>query len=223
MTSTCRRPGFVAVAASMALLAASPAGAQINKCIDKSGRTTYQQQACPESQKALPLAISVDNGGARDTDAMSANWERAVREKRVETGMPRAYVIRALGNPREMRGARTDENAVEVWVYRRGDLDAKVGFRKGVVSFYNDAGQGGAPPPTSDVPMVRAALSPGMECGRLPQSLGKTEAVAEAYDPAIAQLVTRMTWGPTTAEPERTVVTCIKGAITQIDRTPANP
>ena len=50
----------------------------------------------------------------------------------------RAYVVRAYGTPQEMRPGRPRENASEVWLYKRSDLELAVGFAKGVVAWTNE-------------------------------------------------------------------------------------
>ena len=60
-----RRPP--AAVALMATFVAAPALGQVFKCVDASGRVTYQQTPCPSAQRGGPLDLFLDNGSGRDS------------------------------------------------------------------------------------------------------------------------------------------------------------
>ena len=159
------------------------------------------------------VAERVRQLGAPAPGSMQEYLKRA-RLKEVTVGMTRVLVVQAWGSPQEMRPGRAGEEAGEVWVYRRADLDARVGFRDGTVAWLNlgpeDGGQAAGTP--------RQALAPGRSCATLEADLGPAEAVEEEFDAGVGRQVTRYRWGPTTADHERTFVVCDQGAIASVRR-----
>jgi hypothetical protein len=193
--------------------------AQVYKCVDRAGRTTYQQQPCPDAQKGGRMALSVDNGSTRQDGAAAADLEAQAAGKKILPGMTRALVVKAHGTPQEMRTGEAGENATEVWVYRKRDLNARVGFRGGFVAWVNDSAAGtDATPEVAAGATPRQALARGMPCEPLQRQLGNATSVEEDYDPALARTVVRMIWPPTEMEQERLIVTCDGGAVARIDR-----
>jgi len=222
MSRACRLVGGVC-AYAVALAIPGLALAQVYKCVDRAGRTTYQQQPCPDTQKGGRLSLSIDNGSTRQDEDATEAWDAAVKQKRVLAGMPRAFVIRAFGSPQTMRPGNADESATEVWVYKRGDLETRVGFRGGVVAWSNDVDPAGVAPPDPSFVSARKALTTGMSCAPLESALGSAESTLEEFDSMLLRTVVRVAWAPTVAEPERTVVTCDSGVVARIDRTPMQP
>ena len=165
------------------------------------------------------MSLSVDNGGTRQDGAAAADLEALAAGKKILPGMTRALVVKAHGTPQEMRSGQAGEDAAEVWVYRKPDLNARVGFRAGLVAWVNDSAAG-----TDGVPEVatgataRQSVARGMPCEPLQRQLGNAASVEEDYDPAIARTVVRMIWSPTEMEQERLIVTCDGGAVARIDR-----
>ena len=210
---TCRHGASGVLLAALAVLAAPAAHAQVYKCVDRAGRTTYQQQPCPDAQKGGRVELYLAAPPAKGDD--DAELAQRARLKEVTVGMTRVLVVQAWGSPQEMRPGRAGEEAGEVWVYRRSDLEARVGFRDGTVAWLNlgpdDAGQAVAATP-------RQALSPGRPCATLEADLGPAEAVEEEFDAGVGRQVTRYRWGPTTADNERTFVVCDQGAIASVRR-----
>jgi hypothetical protein len=211
-------------AALIALACPAVVDAQVYKCVDRAGRTTYQQQPCPEAQKGGRLSLSVDSGSMQQRgDATPADLDPQARLKKIVPGMTRAAVAQAHGAPQEMRPGRPGENAPEVWIYRRTDLAGRIGFREGVVAWVSDDVQADGTVNTGAVGTPRQALAVGTPCAAAEGSLGAAETLEEDYDSASARKVLRMIWPPTTADPERTVVTCDGGVIARVDRTPMTP
>ena len=211
-------------AALVALACPAVADAQVYKCVDRAGRTTYQQQPCPEAQTGGRLSLPVDNGSTQQRgERAPADLDPQARLKKIVPGMTRAVVAQAHGTPQEMRPGRPGENAAEVWIYRRTDLAARVGFREGVVAWVSDDVQADGSVNTGAGATPRQALAVGTPCAAAEGSVGAAETLEEDYDSASARKVLRMIWPPTTADPERTVVTCDGGVIARVDRTPVTP
>ncbi|MFO1314622.1 MAG: DUF4124 domain-containing protein [Burkholderiales bacterium] len=204
--------------ATIVALAATVAGAdaQVYKCVDRAGRTTYQQQPCPDAQKGGRVDLYLGAPPARGDDDTAELAVRA-RQRQVAVGMTRAMVMQAYGSPQEMRPGRAGEDASEVWVYRRTDLDARVGFRGGVVAWVSggEEAQG-----TAAAATPRQRLAPGQPCATLEADLGPAEAVEEEFDATVGRQVVRYRWSPTTADDERTFVVCDQGAVASVKRMP---
>lgn len=206
---------------AVALLAlALPATAQVYKCVDKAGRTTYQQQPCPEAQKGSRMDLPLNNGSVQDnTD--DAEWSARAKRKEVIVGMPRAYVVQAYGTPQEMRPGRADEKAIEVWRYRRSDLNLALGFNKGLVAWTNIDPSDAPPAPPDAEPSVRQNFFVSRKCADLATEAGAPASVYEELDEAMARRVTRQVWESAPGDRERTVVTCVDGIVARVDRTPS--
>ena len=129
-------------------------------------------------------------------------------------------VAKNFGTPQDMRPGQVGEDATEVWVYRKPDLNVRVGFRGGLVVWLNENAASAAPGTAPDA-SARQMVAPGMACAPLPSQLGNATSQEEEYDAALERNVLRMVWPPTDADPERMVVTCDGGVIVRIDRAPA--
>ena len=120
-----------AIIAALAL--AAPVDAQVYKCVDKSGHTTYQQSPCAGGQQGgtveLKESVSIRPGGSE------AMWSAAAREQRVIVGMPKPFVTEALGSPGEIRAPRPGESGTEVWVYAKGGQTTRVAFVNNAVAW----------------------------------------------------------------------------------------
>lgn len=214
---TAHRTPQAAVLAALAVLVASAADAQVYKCVDRAGRTTYQQQPCPESQKGGRVELHVGAAPARNDD--DAELATRARLKEVGVGMTRALVVQAWGPPQEMRPPRAGEDAAEVWAYRRTDLEARVGFRNGAVAWIHHGPQDGAAASGVDA-SARSGLAPGRACATLEADLGPAAAIEEDFDPAVGRRVLTYRWAPTTAENETTFVVCDQGTVASVRRAP---
>lgn len=113
-------------------LAAPPAHAQIFKCVDRAGHTTYQQSPCAGGQGGGPLELAepvvVGRPGPPSSEQAEAVWHAAAREGRPVVGMPKPFVTQGMGSPAEIRAPRGGEVGSEVWVYPKGGQVTRVGF-----------------------------------------------------------------------------------------------
>lgn len=117
-----------------------PAGvaAQVYKCVDRSGHTTYQQAPCPDGKGGTPLELPepvVTRPGALPSDRAESLWNAASREGRAVVGMPKPFVTQALGTPAEIRGPRAGEVGSEVWVYPKSGQVTRIGFQDNAVAW----------------------------------------------------------------------------------------
>jgi len=201
-------------AVSIALAVTAIADAQVFKCVDKSGRVTYQSQPCPDAPKQERLDINL---GSRPgvADVGADPWAEQVGKKVVVSGMPRATVMRALGSPTQMRAGTAVEDAAEVWVYRRPDMQRRIGFRSGVVSWIKD---GDEEPAGAPVRMSRKAVVRGMQCGSLTESLGPADSILTEPDAELGKPVMRYTFPSMPPENETTIVFCDDGVVARVDR-----
>lgn len=206
--------------AAMALLAvALPATAQVYKCADKAGRITYQQQPCPVSQKGARMDLQLNNGTVQDGGA-DGDWAARAARKEVVVGMPRAFVVKAQGTPQEMRPGRPQENAAEVWRYRRKDFDLGVGFNKGVVAWIKDNPSDAPAAAPDPEPSRRQNFHVTRKCADIAAEAGAPASVYEEMDEGMARRVMRHVWEPEPGDRERTIVTCVDGAIARVERIP---
>ena len=148
-----------ATAVIVALVLAAPAVAQVYKCVDKSGHTTYQQAPCTGGQHGgtVKLEESVTNrpGGSE------AVWSAAAREQRVVVGMPKHFVTEALGSPAEIRAPRSGESGSEVWVYSKAGQTTRLGFLNNAIAWMR--GDSAAPEARAPAPSAAAGGSPGSD------------------------------------------------------------
>ena len=197
---------------------ALPATAQVFKCVDKAGRTTYQQQPCPGAQKGSRMDLPLNNGSVQDDN--DGDWSAKASRKEVGVGMPRAFVVQAYGTPQEMRAGRAQENAAEIWRYRRKDLDLALGFNKGVVAWVNDLPSDAPQAPPDPEPSRRKYFYPDRKCAELNAEAGTPASVYEELDEAMARRVMRHVWESEPGDRERTIVTCVDGKVARVERLP---
>jgi len=215
---------------TLALMLALPAiaGAQVYKCVDPSGHTTYQQTPCPPSAKGGRVELFVDNGASRESADDEAAWESAAREKNVMVGMPRRYVRVALGAPRNMRPGKADENAAEVWSYPQDMRTLRLGFRNGAVAWMRHdeaeaSGEAALDDEATQRVLRRRSVGEGQDCSQIAELLGRPDATDEAGGSAASAnaptAVTRYTWEPAAGDPfVRTIITCSGGRVTYVER-----
>ena len=143
----------------VAIALASPAAAQVYKCVDKSGHTTYQQSPCGGGQQGgtVELKESVTNRPS----GSEAIWSTAAREQRIVVGMPKPFVTEALGSPGEIRAPRSGESGTEVWVYAKAGQTMRVGFVNNAISWMRSDST--APEPRSSVSPAASGVSPAAE------------------------------------------------------------
>ncbi|MEP7329728.1 MAG: DUF4124 domain-containing protein [Betaproteobacteria bacterium] len=199
---------------------ALPVTAQVFKCVDKAGRTTYQQQPCPDANKSSRMDLPINNGSGMN-DAADNDWSAMAKRKEVAIGMPRAFVVQAHGTPQEMRPGRADENAIEVWRYRRPDLDLALGFNKGLVAWTNNNFSDAPAVALEPEPSVRKNFYVARKCADLVAEAGAPTAINEELDEAMARKVMRHVWESAPGDRERTMVTCVDGVVMRVERIPA--
>jgi len=134
------------VAAAVAAVLAGTLEAQVFKCVDVEGRTTYQQAPCAKDVKGLRVELDPDNGRTQDPAALEAQWAVAVKAGQVMAGMPKRRVRDAYGVPAEVRAGTTAERVTEVWIYRNPGGVRRIGFLDGRVSWERGDDASSAPP-----------------------------------------------------------------------------
>jgi len=211
-----------ALVAALVLVSAGPATAQIFKCTDASGHTTYQQTACPPNATGGRIESDDDAGASRESDPIEAAWEAAAREKNVKVGMPRRYVRIALGPPREARPGRVNESASEVWSYQQGAQTLRIGFRNDAVTWtrYDAAAASSNPVPDDDATqrvLRRRNVSDGQACDAVVAALGPPQEIERRQSDVL-----RYVWEPVSGDPyARTIVTCTSGHVSSVERVTA--
>lgn len=182
MPKSCGAGNLIVNAAPLmlTLMLAAPAFAQVYKCVDPGGHTTYQQSPCAGAQQGgtvkLEESVSIRPGGGE------ALWSAAAREQRVVVGMPKPFVTEALGTPAEIRAPRSGESGTEVWVYAKGGQTTRLGFVNNAVTWMRSdsaAAETRSQGPTAASPAgadresrVRDALSVGKTCTAALQDAG---------------------------------------------------
>ena len=116
----------------------------INKCTDKTGKVTYQEHACSNSDassqavKASPSMSVGDEaaGQARLAKIKSDNAKfDAMIDGKVMTGMSESQVQSSWGRPTKINRSVGSYGVHEQWVYDRGRNGAQyIYFENGVVS-----------------------------------------------------------------------------------------
>jgi hypothetical protein len=125
----------------------APAHAQVYKCIEPGGTTTYQQVPCRAGQKGGSLEIRTDNGSSNAGAAVEAEWASAVERRAPRKGMPQRLVEQALGQPQETRSPRPGERASVVWIYGRPEGMLHIAFLDGrVAAMHVESAQSTEPP-----------------------------------------------------------------------------
>lgn len=164
---------------------AMPAAAQVYKCVDKTGHTTYQEAPCGGGTQGstvdLKEPLSVRPAG---NEAM---WSAAAREQRALVGMPKTFVTAALGTPAEIRAPRSGETGSEVWVYAKRGQPMRIGFANNAVAWMRDdaapdqrtvlpaSGASAASGNASREARVRDALVVGKTCTAALQDAGRAD------------------------------------------------
>lgn len=209
----------VALGVGVVLGAMAAAQAQIYKCVDGAGRTTYQKSACGDAQKGGRVELMLGNGSSQPPEGdLEQQWGERAKRKEVHAGMPRAYVVRAHGTPQEMRPGRPRENASEVWLYKRSDLELAVGFVKGVVAWTSEPAKLDVEP--DPMPSRRQLATVGRACGELAPEMGEPDSVSNALDDQSGRTVELRQWQPAPGDRETTTVTCLDGRVLRVERQP---
>ena len=207
----------IALAAMLVL----PAHAQVFKCVDKSGHTTYQQSPCGGGQQGgtveLKESVSIRPSGSE------AMWSAAARENRVIVGMPKPFVTEALGAPGEIRAPRSGEPGAEVWVYAKAGQITRLGFVNNAVAWIRSdaaAAEGrpaGSPAAPDREARIRDALAVGKTCTAALQDAGPPD----REEPLSGGTVTgaRYVYQFNAANPNAfAAFVCLNGRVTSVER-----
>lgn len=203
--------------AALLVACAAPmlAHGQVFKCVDTKGRVSYQSTPCPDAPTERKLDINLgprnDAGGAAAPDP----WAEQVAKKVVVNGMPRATVARAVGSPTVMRAGTPADDAAEVWIYRRGEAERRIGFRNGVVAWVQE-GMGDLTPPP--VRVSRREIVRGRSCGDLLRDLGPADTIVSVEDAELARPLMRYVFPSSPPDNETTTVFCDDGVVARVDR-----
>ena len=155
---------------------ASPATADIYKCMDRAGNITYQNEKCPAGGKAERVDI-FDNSWTADRAEKEAQWQRNAAERRVAAGMPASWVREGLGDPAEIKETMTG-GATEQWTYNLSDRSMQIGMLRDRVLWFRET-PGAAPatrsPPLPVVAPAMPAATPSAAAapGLLPPAASK--------------------------------------------------
>ncbi|MCC6377549.1 MAG: DUF4124 domain-containing protein [Burkholderiales bacterium] len=170
---------------ALLLAAVEPSRAEVFKCVDGHGRTTYQQAPCAQGAKGSRVDITADNGVAADDPALVAKWTAAAKAGQILPGMPQRYVQAALGPPYETRAGLPGERAGEVWHYRGSGGLRSIGFVDRRLAWERTedapvaetpAGPGGATPGIpGDAANARQSIEPGQDCQAAVSAAGSPE------------------------------------------------
>ncbi|HSV17183.1 MAG TPA: DUF4124 domain-containing protein [Casimicrobiaceae bacterium] len=154
---------------------ALPATAQVFKCVDGSGRVTYQQTACSPAQNGKQLDLVLDNGSGKDAPEVEARWKGAADQHDVLVGMPKRWVQQSLGAPTEVRPGSAGEGASEIWTYQRPTATMRVGFVANVVVWNKSqpaAAETNAIASTEGVDAARGRVAADRMCDEVIAELG---------------------------------------------------
>jgi hypothetical protein len=215
----------VACAIVLATYAAG-AGAQVYKCVDGRGQVTYQQEPCVGGTSGGPVqlndALKVRPAGDETL------WSAAAREGKPLVGMPKPFVIAAVGEPREIRAPKSGEGGTEVWIYAKGGQVTRIGFAgAGVVAWIrSDAAAADAPAagpamarPADRATRVREALVVGKPCAAVLAEAGPADREEPLTVGGVAGSGTRSiyTFDPANANAYAAFV-CVGGRVTAVER-----
>lgn len=126
----------LAFALALGLAFTSVASAQVYKCVDGAGRTTYQQTPCPVTQKGSRVELKSDNGSTREVAEEEPDWSVAARTGELSAGMSKRWVQQALGPPLECRPGQADEKASEVCLFETVKGRLRTGLNNGAVVWW---------------------------------------------------------------------------------------
>lgn len=202
-------------------LAAAPAAAQIYKCVDRSGHTTYQQSPCTRGQQGgeveLKEPLETRPGGNE------ALWSAAAREHRVVVGMPKPFVTEALGAPSEIRAPRAGESGSEVWVFVKPAGTTRYGFVNNAVAWIRadqpepPRSAAGVEKPIDRETRVRNALNVGKTCAAALQDAGPPDREEPLAAGALTGTRYVYAFDPANANAFAAFV-CLNGRVTSVER-----
>jgi len=228
MHALVRRACGTAALTALVFGACGVAAQSVVKCVDGDGNVTYQNSPCDKGQAGRPMEMP-----KAETREDTAAWETAAREARVVRGMPKRWVLRARGNPAEIRPGGAREEASEVWRYPgRDGASLLVGFAGPNVAWVRDdarpAATASAPTaagaPASGTPIIgaqnRRFVIAGRYCDHVFAEIGPADrdsaVPAGADTPAGKRYVYEPAPGDTSM---RTVFSCVDGRVADVERT----
>lgn len=211
----------VAAAALAALSMASLVDAQVYKCVDKSGHTTYQQSPCTGG--AQGGTVELNDAVTARPGATEPPWPAVAREGRVIAGMPKTYVTEALGAPASIRAPRTGEVGSEVWVYTKPGQTMRIGFQNNAVAWVRSdsapppPGAAAAAPAIDRETRVRDALTVGKTCTAALADAGAPDRDEPLYAGTTTGTRYVYTFDASNAQAYAAFV-CINGRVTSVER-----
>lgn len=225
-----------AILAVLVALGAAPLHAQVYKCLDAQGRTTYQQAPCGKDEKGSRVEITPDNGMAGDAPDLEAKWAAAARQGQVQAGMPKRYVQIAWGVPAEVRSGTAADRASEVWIYRNPGGLRRIGFLDGRVVWERGDDASSEPPMRDeagdtaarrgDIASARLSIAPGQDCEAALALAGNPERSEAVLLPTPgARGTTERTAGMRHVfesdggtPPQRMAIVCLNGLVSDVER-----
>jgi len=227
----------LALVAGAALAGALPAHAQVFKCVDGAGRTTYQQEPCAKDMRGARIEIVPDNGSTQEPAALEAQWSAAARGGQVLAGMPKRFVRDAYGVPAEVRAGTSADRASEIWIFRNPSGARRVGFLDGRVTWERGEDASSAPPAPDEAgdtasrregaPLAaRRQITGGRDCssvideaGRPDRSEGVQIAVPGPSGQTVLAPAIRHVYDDDGGSPARTLAfTCLNGVVGEVER-----
>jgi hypothetical protein len=224
------------LAAIAATLVATASQAQVFKCVDAFGRTTYQQAPCAKEERSVRVEISTDNGATSDSAALESQWAAAAKQGQVQAGMPKRFVQNVYGVPAEVRAGTSAERVTEVWTYRHPGGTRRLGFLDGRVSWERGDDASSAPPAADEAgdtaarregPMVaRRTIAPGADCASVIAEAGppdrveavQVSTVTSGGRPMLAPAVRNVYDDDGGSQPRGLAFTCFNGIVRDIER-----
>ena len=219
------------------LAAAGAANAQVYKCLDASGRTTYQGEPCAKTEKGARVDLLPDNGSTREPAALEAKWAAAAKSGQVMAGMPKKFVRDAYGPPTEVRGGSAVDRVSEVWIFRNPGGGRRVGFLDGRVAF--DRGEDMSASPAlqaeagdtaarrdGNVQTARRAIAGGDDCANVIAGAGRPDrsedvqvSGAAAGGASVMLAGMRHVYDDDGGQPAQSMAfTCVNGIVQNVER-----
>jgi hypothetical protein len=228
----CARACALALAAVAGALPLS-APAEVYRCTDAGGAVTYQQVPCAGGQQGRTVQIDADQGPGRAADPQAA-WSAAAAQHRAVRGMPKSWVVKALGTPTEKRPPRQDEVASEVWIFAEPAPPTRVGFVGDAAAWIlRDAAPVAAAPAPATPPAMtasrsvesRSRVAAGRACDEVLKDLGPPTrrepagASQSGATPPVELASMRYVYEPGPGDDGvRLTFTCIQNRVIDVDR-----
>ena len=138
------RNTYVTYIASIFVLTCAMSAQAINKCTDKTGKITYQEHACSNTDAASQAVKTAPSMTVGDEAAGRARLAKiksdnakfdAMIDGKVMTGMSESQVQNSWGRPTKINRSVGSYGVHEQWVYDRGSNGAQyIYFENGSVT-----------------------------------------------------------------------------------------